>query len=96
MTALSDAQNQKNYRTRKAAKAFSADFLQGALIASPEDFLEAKEAEFCIKHNVASVSVNQGLINEFYQALKDYEEEDGLVSVDDLLAAWKRAEESDL
>jgi len=81
------------HRARKAALAFSSEYLDSALIATPDEFISAKEAEFCVKHNVGMVQMSQGLINGLFAHLKDYfESEDDKYSIDDLYIAWREAE----
>ena len=92
MTALSTAQRSANYRRRKAAKDFAVAFFDGRLHATAEEFVEAKEDELSRIHNVTSVSINAGLVQYFYEALKDYQSDDEKFHTTDLLAAWKTAE----
>ena len=93
MNAMTSQQKTKAHRARKAAQTFSQALLSGALIAAPEDFIKAKEAELCIEHHCSSVSINASLTNLFYKLLKDYEAENGLYGVEEMLEAWKQAEQ---
>lgn len=85
--------NQRNSRI-KSVVTFSKTLLGGALIAVPEDFIKAKEAELCIEHHCSSVSINTSLTNSFNDLLKNYETENGLYSVETMLEVWKQAEQA--
>jgi len=58
-----------------------------------EKFIEEKEADYCQEHNGAACSIDAGLINGFYDLVKDrgYESEDGLYRESDLEEAWTDA-----
>ena len=90
--ALSNAKKQANYRNRKIINGFTRDYLNGSQVVTPESFIDAKTVEHECLNNIVVAQFNQGLINAFYEALKDYHEEDGLYSVDSCFDAWKTAE----
>jgi hypothetical protein len=80
------------HRTRKEANHFSAKYLNGAAVTTPEKFLAAKETEFCNKHYIAAVSIGQGQIfNTFHDWLNEYYSEDGLFTIEDMCEAYKLA-----
>ena len=78
------------HRARKAALAFSTEYLKGISIATPEQFIEAKAVEFEDKHGVFLMAFHDSLTNEFYTQLKKYSSEAGssLYIVNELLKAW--------
>ncbi len=78
----------------KAVTIFSQTFLSEALIAAPEDFIKAKEAELCIEHHCSRVSINASLTNLFYKFIDDYETENGLYNVEAMFEAWNQAQQS--
>ena len=81
------------HRARKAAKAFSNEYLNKRNVVTPEEFIAGKQDEICIKFGVSHVEFNSGTVNDFYSTIKDrYEPEDGLYVVDDLMVAWKEAD----
>ena len=82
------------HRARKAALAFSTEYLKGISIATPEQFIEAKAVEFEDKHGVFLMAFHDSLTNEFYTQLKEYSSEDGspLYIIDELMEAWTIAE----
>ena len=90
MNAMTNQQKAK----KEAALIFSNTLLSGALIAAPEDFIKAKEAELCIEHHCSSVSINTSLTNSFYDLLKDFETENGLYSVEAMFEIWTQAEQA--
>jgi len=92
MNALSGTERSRRSRSKKAANDFSTEYLKGSNIATPDDFIEAKEVEFQCKNNVVITQFDQGLINEFYTQLKEYSPEDDLYITDELMEAWSRAE----
>ena len=116
MTPLTAAQKQAQKQARKQGKEFADEYLNRQIIdneymdsqilVSFEDFVEAKEAEFCVKHGVAAVSMAAVFINQFSSLLENYDNEWASQYYDDseidedyfvyhietLLAAWKEAE----
>ncbi len=90
MNAMTNQQKAK----REAAVIFSNTLLSGALIAAPEDFIKAKEAELCIEHHCSSVTINASLSDSFKDLIKDFETENELYSVEAMLEAWKQAEQA--
>ncbi len=80
------------HNIRNETNHFSAQYLNGAAVTTPEKFLAAKEAEFCNKHYVAAVSIDQGRIfNTFHDWLKEYDSEDGLFTIEDMCKVYKLA-----
>ena len=64
--AVSGAERTKKSRVNKAIRDFSDNYLDGKSIATIQDYIEAKEYEFCVKHSVGNVQFDQGLINDFF------------------------------
>lgn len=60
-------------------------------LCTPESFLKNKKFEECQRYQCGSVSIDAGLINTFYEMLKDYCIEDGMYTRDDANDAWARA-----
>ena len=73
------------HRARKAALAFSTEYLKGISIATPEQFIEAKAVEFEDKHGVFLMAFHDSLTNEFYTQL---EAGSSLYVINELLKAW--------
>lgn len=94
MNTMTSQQKTKAHRAGKAATTFSQTLLSGALIAAPEDFIKAKEAELCIEHHCSSVTINTSLSSLFYKLLMNFTSENGLYSVEAMLEAWKQAEQA--
>lgn len=87
----------ENRQFFKAVKDFSAEYLDGKKVATPEAFIVAKEAEYCVKHGVADVTL--GSVTNAFNGILDEgllytPKEDGMYTVMDLIHAWKDAESS--
>jgi len=80
------------HRARKAAQAFSTEYLNKRNVVSPEDFISGKQDEICSEFGLAIVEFDEGLCNYFYSTIKDqYTPVSGGYTVYDLMAAWKEA-----
>ena len=92
MNALSNAQKQLNYRKRKEANAFSADYMNGVNVATPKVFIKSMETQHDYVHNTAGAVFNRSLTSAFYEHLKECPQEGGKYIIDDMLECWKLAE----
>ena len=93
MNAMTPQQRTKLHRDRKAAEAFSQEYLDGVVVATPEAFIEAKSAEACDKYLTSYIQFSYSLTNAFHDRLKaEHDIEDGLYTVLEMLDAWKYAE----
>jgi len=81
------------HRARKAAEAFSDDYMKGVRSATPEHFIEAKESEICYENNCATVTMDDRLIRAFLDELREYDADEDKYYVHEMAAAWKRAGE---
>lgn len=91
MTALSTKERVAKHRFRKQVEAFSSEYLDGNLIATTKEFIEAKTAEAQDEHFPALVTgFEHSLINPFYEGLKDLPEtDDNCYKVEDMFLLWK-------
>jgi hypothetical protein len=92
VTAKSSEERTRLYRLRRQAEIFSDEYMDGQEIAKPDEFIEAKEMEFCDQHNVSSVQFDAVFQNHFYEWLKEHEDESGLYTIESLIESWKLAE----
>ena len=64
--------------------AFSKEFMKGELIATMEDFLEAKSEEL-------GGRIDGKILSAFLEEMENFEEEEGFYGIDEMLGAWERA-----
>jgi len=86
--ALSGAERVAKHRLRKRAEEFSSLYLKNANVVTAKEFIEAKEYEVGFSVNASPVTFDAGLINIFYDWLAEYESEDNLYVIDDLIEVW--------
>ncbi|TCI05039.1 hypothetical protein EZV61_03485 [Corallincola luteus] len=83
------AERVRKHRRQKFINDFCEDYLSGNAVCTPDEFVEAKEFQFCEKHGVGNVSFNQSEVNDFYSQCRDLPEMDeDAYKVEDLLDLW--------
>ena len=90
--ALSSAERVAKHRLRKKAEEFSSLYLNNANVVTAKGFIEAKGYEVGFSVNASPVTFDAGLMNLFYEWLAEYESEDNLYVIDDLVEAWSVAQ----
>ena len=78
---------------RKQIERFCRVYMDGNPLASPEDFVEAKEEELCDEQDCASVTFRSSLLLYFYKYLKAECEakESEFYKLVDMMSAWEKA-----
>lgn len=92
--AMSSTERTRLHRLRKKAEEFSNEYMNGANIATAKQFIKGKEHEACEKYQAAVIQFEAGMINEFYDLLKDHECEKNKYTIDSLIECWTEAHTS--
>ena len=88
--AISGAERTRKSRLNRAISNFSDHYLDGKTTVTIQDYIEAKEYEFCVKHSVGDVQFDQGLINDFFREVEMLPEmDDGFYAVGDMFSIWR-------
>jgi len=87
---MSSKDRVKLHRAKKAAEAFSNNYLHGDTFAKVTDYIKAKEQEYCQGSIAKSVEFSDAFIDGFIDHLvAKYDSEDGKYTIYNLHDSWK-------
>ena len=92
---MSSAQRVREHRARMKIENFKHDYAKNKELLSTLDFVDAKELEFCILNNVASVSFHTVFITSYMKRMLKHGDSETLYKIENHLAAWELSKESE-